>query len=179
MQITDPRELNAQHDAAECLQALLRIHSFGYLWHEIQECMICTNCRNESYNHVRMSVAPIEIPYNSILDYNDTFLGKDAIQSYYQSIEGEVEKNCDDCEASTCTKTVTLVGVPNFIIIQFIRFRSELEFGQQIQSKISNKSEPFSYVDIQTPHELTNYEVIATIEYQGQTMRGGHYISYL
>ena len=45
MGVIDPREVDRQHDAAECLRSLLSVtNEMSFLWHHIEETLLCENC---------------------------------------------------------------------------------------------------------------------------------------
>lgn len=105
---------------------------------------------------------------------------KKAIVKYFQSTEAGIEKSCESCPSTKCSKSLNLLWSPNFILIQFKRFTAKRSLrNTALLSKINAESEPFSVVDINTTQGVQRYKVFATIEHKGNTFERGHYVSYL
>ena len=52
-----------------------------------------------------------------------TFSAKDAIVNHFGLPESNIELRCEKCSFTTCSKEITLQGPPEFILIQFKRFK--------------------------------------------------------
>ena len=129
-----------------------------------------------------MSISPVEISNQVHAKGQRTFSAKKAIESFFQSTEKNVSKSCEseNYKASTCSKGQILSNSPRFIIIQLKRFTSNYLRSRRTAAlrKITEKSEPFTDLNIHTSLGPTNYEVIATIEHLGETLQSGHYVCY-
>ena len=194
MGVISPNEQRRQHDAAECLQALLQnVPSlFSFLCHQLSLKSICIGCLDTTQNDDYMAIVLIEMTEfvemtstNKITDKNETFPAKDAIIRYFKSKETAVERNCEKCPALACSREITLGSAANFIIVQFKRFKDITSTSPNTRNKkrefekIYSQFETFSAVDIETSQQgVKKYEVFATIEHIGD-YNNGHYVSYL
>ena len=182
MGITSQEELEAQQDASECIEAIIGdIPELSFLLHQTHDHITCAGC---GHNHI---IENPKIPVTSIaitnskrnIDEEEKFSARDAIKRHFQDQEDEVERNCDKCHHTICSKEIKLIGQPNYIIIQLKRFSVIKTRDGTVPQKIVNESEPFSFVDINTSQGTKRYEVIATIEHTGKDSKHGHYISYI
>ena len=80
------------------------------------------------------------------------FSAKDAIVKYFQSTEAGIDKNCENCSYAKCSKHTSLLWSPEFILVQFKRFKARraLRSREAVISKIKEETEAFSTVDINT-----------------------------
>ena len=175
------QELYDQHDAQECIQAILgAVPHLSFLLHQTQDLIKCTGSGCEySTNSVEV------IPVSSIDIFTTTkkrgrrekkmkFNFLNDKKRYFQK-EEQVIRNCESCNASVSLKQIKLSSSTTYIIIHFKRFY--VTSGKSY--KYSDETEPFSFVEIDTLEGIKRYEVIATIEHEGSNMIRGHYISYI
>ena len=185
MGINSPQQLEQQHDAAQCIETMLSIiPSLNFLVHEIQDKIECTGCKNLTMHENPWPVAPIDISTSKRNRHGTfKFSAADAIKKYFDSTEYGIQRDCENCHASTCSKQVSLLGSPHFIVAQFKLFEATTDRILRNQvvtaTKINAISEAFSFVDINTSEGIKRYEVIASIEHIGNTLQRGHYVSYV
>ena len=180
-----PLEQERQQDAAECFSALLgKIPSLSFLWHQLHEQTTCTGCNHVSHSDTRMSIIPVEMSSKMKRKRGgrEVFATKDAIKQNFALKEDSIVRDCENCEAKLCSKEISLAFPPDFIIVQFKRFKSVKPSRNRPAefTKINYEMETFSAIDIETSlGDIKRYEVFATIEHIGDEMQMGHYVSYL
>ena len=173
-------ELDNQQDASQCIQSLLeKIPQLNFLWHYSCEQVDCNGCDYTNPNNFATPVTAIEISNIRFEGGDEIFSAKDAIKRYFQSQE-QVDRQCENCNATTCSKKIRLTNASNYIIIQFKRSSSKRQkVGASRPKKMNAISELFSVVDINILEKMEKYQVIATIAHKGEYLNSGHYISYI
>merc|ERR1712002_604441 len=97
MGVIDPRELDRQHDAAECLRSLLSVtNEMSFLWHHIEETLLCENCGLTTPQIFPWSIAAVDI--SSQIQGNRI----DIAQSIVNHFDGRINafgSACPSCHA--------------------------------------------------------------------------------
>ena len=116
-----PGELDQQQDALDCIQYLIgNIIHLQMLRHHFKEEYICDGCKFISHSDLAMPVALVPIK-TKITNGIETFSATDAITEFFQNPEN-VDKNCENCVATTCIKQITLKSTNKYIVVQFKRY---------------------------------------------------------
>ena len=167
-------EIHGQHDAAECISALLRITTeFSFLWHLQDKILKCENCHLSETKTEPETVAIV--PVSNFIN-RGKIDARGAILNFFSSSE-TVERHCTNCFTDRSTKKTELPTPSKFIIVQLLRFTMA---PNQTAQKITNEVKPFSSLEIETSaHGSCNYHIIATVEHIGRSPTGGHYVAYI
>ena len=168
-------EKEKQQDAAECFSALMQIiPTFSFFYHQHRQQIICNSCQDKDDQYYPMSIIPIEmIPFEQNKGDTKLFPTKNAIAKKILDIEDNVQRNCEKCKHTLCTKKTSLVYSPPFLVLHFLRF------DEQNRKISSCDMEIFTAIDINTSQGVQKYEVFATIEHIGPSTDNGHYVAYL
>ena len=179
MGFTSLNDQNNQYDAAQCLQTLLgSAKHLSFLWHLQEDKFRCADCGNLSTLDVPHSVIPIDIS-NHMHASNKKFSGQQAIKHYFEGTESGIERFCQDCHSRTCSKSINLCGLPDFLLIQFKRFWVKRTARTTVMQKIKATSTPFSSVDLNLQDRTITYKVIASIDHIGEQIVQGHYVAHI
>ena len=177
MGVIDPREVDRQHDAAECLRSLLSVtNEMSFLWHHIEETLLCENCGLTTPQIFPWSIAAVDI--SSQIQGNRIDIAQSIVNHFDEHINA-FGSACPSCHAEVRTKTVKLPYPPNFVVVQLKRFISKQLRNRTTLHKINEAGKPFSSIVLKTEQGQYRYNVVGTIEHIGEYLIQGHYISYI
>ena len=177
MGIPSLTELHHQHDAAQCIQAILAMtQSLSFLWHVVQETIRCETCGSSSTSTWTHPVAPVDF---STMIQRNSFDAAGAIKNYFESEEGGIDRRCTDCHGQTCSKSLFMPSPAKFIVVQFKRFTTRQLRNNTVTCKINAEALPFETLDIHTGQGICTYKVIATVHHLGIQLTQGHYVAYV
>ena len=173
MGLAEQDQLHAQHDAADCVDTLMRITSqLSFLWHTQDKIFQCENC---TVSAVYSNPEPLARVSISKYKDNNSIDAVEAIKNYFEETQRGIDRDCPNCHGKKSTESTRLPTPSKFIIIQLLRFETINHRAQ----KITAETRPFSSVEIYSAQGLCTYEVVGVVEHIGRSMNGGHYVAYV